>query len=256
VLSTWIGACPRRAPAVFFAGLRPCLGGTGIRSNEVIKESGLKPDSFHGLHDPEQGSFTVRFKPQRELWFRFVPSDEGAHAAYYFRWFFSAYMAPRFTDIDYHGDDSYRDMSPFEDALAAFRDWLTTSVSDYLDDRAGNDLWQAFQLGIVPAVTLGDEDTFSDDEVVRIEGSLHRLLDEVRVANLLTKDQLGSLTERVDYLVQASRRMGKKDWAAVFTGSLVGFAIHATLSAPVATSLLRMAGTAIQWLFTVPTLPP
>jgi hypothetical protein len=174
----------------------------------------------------------------------------------YYRWYYSAYIAPGFREIDFDGDLPHRNPSPFEEALADFDDWLRTSVSDYLDDRRGADLWQALQSSPMATDTLGDEDAFSDHEIARVESSLGRLLEEVRVAKLLTHDQLESLNERVDYLARASRRMGKKDWAVLFTGTLVTFAINAALTAPVAGDLLRMAGAAIHWLFSVPTLPP
>jgi hypothetical protein len=68
----------------------------------------------------------------------------------------------------------------------------------------------------------------------------------VRVTHSLSKVQIQTLEEKLDYLIDASARLGRKDWLNAFIGAILGYVFTAAFTSESAhtifTTFLRGIG--------------
>lgn len=146
-----------------------------------------------------------------------------------------------------------------------FRAWLDTSVRKYFDDVAEEaedrvlpDLWaELASASGSPVDSLVIENTvFSLDEQARIAETLNKFKKEVLDREILSENQTMLLHGQIEYLVESSKRLGRKDWLAAAAGAVIGFTFQAGLTVNTATRIIHMAGEAVQWIAHTPLLLP
>ena len=102
----------------------------------------------------------------------------------------------------------------------------------------------------------GDNTPFNPDERGEIVAQLKELRKHAKRTYDLSGPQLADLDAKLDYLVDASNRLGRKDWSVVFIGAIVGYAFTAALAPDAARSILLdfLSGIARFWGHGLPML--
>ena len=90
---------------------------------------------------------------------------------------------------------------------------------------------------------------FTLEEQREIARRLNKLEEDVRRALSLSGPQTQVLHERIDYLVEASNRLGRKDWLNTFIGVTLSFVLTAALAPEAARALFRTFFRAIGLLY-------
>lgn len=112
------------------------------------------------------------------------------------------------------------------------------------------DLWAELQrdaelMGAGPSVATKNT-PFTADEQREIAERLKSLGKHVSVTHSLSTAQIQTLEEKLDYLIDASTRLGRKDWFMAFIGAILGFVFNTPLVAESAhtifTTFLRGIG--------------
>jgi hypothetical protein len=87
---------------------------------------------------------------------------------------------------------------------------------------------------------------FTADEQKEIARRLEEAAKHLREAHLLSMAQMQALDEKIDYLIKASSRLGRKDWLIMFMGVIFSFIFSAALASESArtifTTFLRGIG--------------
>jgi ElaB/YqjD/DUF883 family membrane-anchored ribosome-binding protein len=149
------------------------------------------------------------------------------------------------------GADSPRDLFffiPWADLQIYFRAWLENLKRELV----APDLWatirnQSALLRFADREEI-ENSPFSVEERNRIQASLEQIKKEMITTRMLTVDQTKILVERLDYLVDASSRLGRKDWIVTAMGAVIGVVVQAALSSNTTTLLLQAADQALGWL--------
>jgi hypothetical protein len=94
---------------------------------------------------------------------------------------------------------------------------------------------------------------FTAGEQKQIAARLQELAKSARDTYSLSEEQMRALDAKIDYLVKASGRLGRKDWLGVFIGTLIGFMLAAALPPESAHGFLLTSLRAIGLLY--PELP-
>jgi hypothetical protein len=113
--------------------------------------------------------------------------------------------------------------------LDTVRQWLKLVKEDV----EAPDLWgqlAAYTLEI-PEVAIAslDEAPLLEADQKRIALAVAATRERVGQEATLTKEQVGIINEKLDYLVESSKRLGLKDWANAALGGLVSAAFGAAL---------------------------
>ncbi|MEO8398301.1 MAG: hypothetical protein ABI550_00655 [Ignavibacteriaceae bacterium] len=97
-------------------------------------------------------------------------------------------------------------------------------------------------------ITESQNNLFSSEEVKRIGDSIKNiknfLIEELR----LDSTQLTIANEKLDYLVESSKRMGKKDWLILSIGAIVNLIYVLALTPENSRDLLKAASKFLSWL--------
>ena len=111
-----------------------------------------------------------------------------------------------------------------------FKDWLS-----YLRREIGQrDLWAEiakYQLppggGVAPDIT---NEPFSASEIEQITSALQQIRQFITAQGKATEEQQTMVQERLDYLANAAKRQGRKDWIYTCFGVLVSVAVQLALA--------------------------
>jgi hypothetical protein len=122
------------------------------------------------------------------------------------------------------------------------------------------DLWGAVAAGSKllrgATGTAGENTPFTSTERERIAASLRELRDYAVATYQLKADETASLEGRIDYLIEASGRLGRKDWINIAVAVLMGYVLLVVLPPEQARDFIMMAGRALNWLLqSMPLLP-
>jgi hypothetical protein len=96
---------------------------------------------------------------------------------------------------------------------------------------------------------------FSAEEVHKIHESLDEIKKSLISLQSFSPEQRQYLDNNFDYLKNAAKRMGRKDWMILFVGQLFNTALMLALNPSIAQNLFRIAGTIFKWLTGNPLLP-
>ena len=136
------------------------------------------------------------------------------------------------------------------------RVWLMNLKREY----EAPDLWselrrqQALVGGELPEI---ENTPFTPDEQAQIQAHLKEAKAYIRQAYELPDEQYRAIEARLDYLVDASRRLGRIDWRNALVGAFLGAVVQATLSPEPVRDILGLVMRGLAHLFGVhvPALP-
>jgi hypothetical protein len=135
----------------------------------------------------------------------------------------------------------------------AFERWLDGEVSPYLEEQAVPDLWTEIAkekaLSAAADQTIAIQVSFTDDDYQHLADSLNEIKQYLIRTASLTEAQIELISSRLNYLLEASKRMGRKDLLILAMGVLVNIVIAASLPPDTARELLKIAGNVLAWLF-------
>jgi hypothetical protein len=138
---------------------------------------------------------------------------------------------------------------------------LTTRVSRWLNevkrDLETPDLWAELRREVhllaVGSNEVTENTLFTQDEQKQIAEQLRGLAKHVSDASSLSEAQKQILNEKIDYLVDGSRRLGRKDWLNIFIGVTLSYLLSTALPPDVARGIFSTCLRAIGILY--PELP-
>lgn len=140
----------------------------------------------------------------------------------------------------------------------AFRSWL----EDLRDEITTPDAWAFLQSGeqasFFDATEAGtDNSPFSPDEREQIAAHLHQLRIGAIDRQSLSEAQLRALDSKIEDLLDASRRLGRKDWQTVFLGVMLTLVVTSVLTPETMQQLTEEFRRGVTGLFSQPpSLPP
>jgi hypothetical protein len=114
-------------------------------------------------------------------------------------------------------------------------DAVETWISELAEELATPDFWST--LGSMPrmadAFSQGSDDNspFTIQEQEAIEERIAAIKREARDSLQLSREQLGHAEAKLDYLVDASKRVGRVDWRNLVAGTILTMATEAVLPA-------------------------
>lgn len=176
----------------------------------AIQESGLGPEAF--VWDDSADDICLRHR--------------SSTAYFVFAGTYGKYVA-RYAS----GDDPVMELNSYSwDAhLDRFRRWVVAVK----DDMETPDLWDELLRQTELVAGASDESLentpFTPDERAEIARQLNELGQRAKAENSLSEAQSSDLESRLDYLVGAADRLGRKDWLNACIGTLFGYFLAAAL---------------------------
>lgn len=98
----------------------------------------------------------------------------------------------------------------------------------------------------------GENTPFTPEEQRSIEGKLRELTTSIGKEHELSSGELDELTSRMDYLIEASKRLGRFDWRNLVVGTLAGAAFNAYLSPDTVRTMVSTTLSSVSHLFGAP----
>jgi hypothetical protein len=141
---------------------------------------------------------------------------------------------------------------------------LVTRISSWLEevkrDLEMPDLWAELQRDSQMLFGADSDDVaenrpFTQAEQNEIAAQLRALAEDARRTYSLSATQMRALEAKVDYLVNAARRLGRIDWLNVCAGAMLGYILNASLPPEAARGMLSALFRAIGHLYGLPDLP-
>ncbi len=120
------------------------------------------------------------------------------------------------------------------------------------DELETPDLWEELEKEkeLTDATNVSDvlNTSFLPDELIRIRISLEGIYQHIVQTQELNDEQNQYLKQRLDYLIDSSNRLGKKDWLNLLVWVLVSIILYLVLPPYAAGELIRVAGHLLGWL--------
>ena len=141
---------------------------------------------------------------------------------------------------------------------------FVTRLSRWLEDVKRDlempDLWAELQRDSQLIFGAGSDDVsenrpFTQAEQNEIAARLQALAEHARRTFSLSATQIRTLDAKLDYLVDAARRLGRKDWINVCAGAMLGYIVTASLPPEIARGMVSALFRAIAHLYGLPDLP-
>ncbi|MEK6300985.1 MAG: hypothetical protein AABO41_09715 [Acidobacteriota bacterium] len=89
---------------------------------------------------------------------------------------------------------------------------------------------------------------FTSSEVERIRTSLEPVHDAIRQRGDITPEQVDYISRKLDEIVDAASRVGRKDWVNIAIGTLTNVVVGAAVGSDAAKFLFQTMGQALSWL--------
>lgn len=209
------------------------------KSNVIVKAieaAGLDPRQF----DLQDDNGTIRIKHKWSLSY-FTIRSEGMHSS-------ASYVV---------GDGGEWPISAF--SWQTIRPRISSWLEDVKLDLETPDLWAELQRETQFLGAISDDVTkntpFTPDEQNEISARLRALAEHTRNTYPLSAQQTRALDAKIDYLVNAARRLGRIDWLNVCAGAIVGYILTASLPPEAAREMILGFARAIGHLCGLPDLP-
>jgi hypothetical protein len=149
--------------------------------------------------------------------------------------------------------------SQWHDVMIYLALWLTNLKREHF----APDLWAELEkqreltAALEPSGGDADNTPFTPDEQSAIAAQLNEIKELFIRTETLDGDRLATLEAGVAYLVDASTRMGRRDWLTVYYGTVFGWALNGLVSPDGARQALMTAAHALGHIFghPMPQLP-
>lgn len=232
----------------------------------LLLESGLDPQMFAYVDRKIEGydAFKIRVKGSR-LYFTLISSRESPQGQRVFDCEYSEYIRDEPRPYIEEPSTHYWNWDDFASAEKSFKEWIESSARGYLDDKAEEaedkrlpDLWAELKLPSHSATDALDlpNTPFSPEEQARVAHTLNGFVEAVKAQEILLAEQLAMLQGRVQHLIEASKKFGRKDWLLLATGSLLGCILQLGITAQTANQLIQLASDALRWIYENPFFLP
>jgi len=97
---------------------------------------------------------------------------------------------------------------------------------------------------------------FTPGEQAAISSQIKQIRDYITTAHDLTAEQISQVTARLDHAEEASRRMGRKDWFALFSGAVFSLVLTDLVTPDTAQHIVLIAIHGLGHLFGIGGPPP
>lgn len=139
--------------------------------------------------------------------------------------------------------------SAWPETFQLFQKWLETTVKNYIDDQNTIDLWEEYLKGnsgvCFKNIDFNNQENFTPDEQQQLRMSINELKGLIVNKFDLLEEQQKIVSERLDYLAEASKRLNKFDWK----GTLINTIINITLTLSLDTNKSKMLLKLFQSIF-------
>ncbi len=194
---------------------------------QIIKRNDLLSLDNFDISDKKfgDGSMTVISYKNSPLKFTIQIDSDSYHEFHYGYVTFS----PTFERINSGGI-----VLNFEELQTKFEDWLNYDVKEYIFESSEIDLWNEFK-NITSSLNLDeinfdDKNSFTLDEQNQISMALDELKLLIKDNFKTNQEQQSNVINRLDYLIEASKRLNKIDWKSVAISTLISISIALSLN--------------------------
>ena len=108
--------------------------------------------------------------------------------------------------------------------------WLQTHAKNYLKEKEKANHWEQFQIESnifkLAQVDIGNNSNFNMEASTKIINSIDNLKQLIIDKYHPTEDQVTYMSARLDYLSEATNRLGKFDWSNSFVSFIIAIAIN------------------------------
>lgn len=190
----------------------------------LIEEAGLQPALFEyhegvrlGLDSAAVSGISVRYRPQVEYAFRFEDAEDD------FNWFCC---------IDCFPSTSHRLelCADFLECKRYFEEWLGLLKVELESVDRWQQMEQILSEEALAFGSVGSEAYFSVAELHELQSRLASLKGQLAEIGL-HREQLQTLTARIDHLSEMGDRLTKKDWVNMLIGSVISWLVAQGLDA-------------------------
>ena len=98
--------------------------------------------------------------------------------------------------------------------------WLREVKTDFETPDKLAELQKQVQALSMASDSIIDNTPFTSDEQKQIEGKLQMMVEHAQRTYSLSLAQVKAFNDKLDYVVKASRRLGRKDWFLLFAGAI------------------------------------
>lgn len=121
--------------------------------------------------------------------------------------------------------------------------WLKIEVHEYIEEKNAPNLWEQMQgkylLDIDPFSNT-DNSKFSNTENKQVKEALNTFKRQAIEKYKPDSEQLELIEERIEYLIDASDRLGKTDWHGILISTMFSITIALSLDTEVGSELYAM----------------
>lgn len=208
----------------------------------IIRDSGLDLHKFDYLETPS-GSIIIEHKASDYGFSISIVASAGPKNAFYISY------SPGTTLVS----EMFGSLS-WDSLTSHFTKWLTNVARELAEP----DLWKALVNYRIPANIMGAEENtaFSEQERATLEERLKQIRDYARRVQPSLEDEpepSGQLEAKIDYLIESSTRMGRKDWLNIFVGVIFSIAVTLLPTGEAAKDFVEFAWRVINQV--MPSLP-
>jgi hypothetical protein len=103
--------------------------------------------------------------------------------------------------------------------------WANAVISGFREYEATPDLWAELGQSKELFAAHHENTPFTKAEQAEISGQIQRIRTFISINYDLNADQLAEVSERLDDIEEASRRLGRKDWLNAFNGAVLSLVL-------------------------------
>ncbi len=121
----------------------------------------------------------------------------------------------------------------FDQLKEHFLSWMRDHPRRYFEDQHSADSWRDWDLNrtVLDAIdtSSSDNSAFNMEQAAAIERTLNAFRVEAIEKLGLQEADIQELNERIDYLIEASSRVGRKDWIMLAASTVIGIVVTLSL---------------------------
>lgn len=135
--------------------------------------------------------------------------------------------------------------------LEDFQLWLKDHVNAYIEDQTSIDLWDIFtnnnRSQNLNYIDFSTSEKFTEDEKIQTQLLMNEFKNLLIERFDLQEEQIKIVNARLDYLVEATKRLNKFDWKGCAINSLISIIIALSLDVEKAQQLIHLFQTAFHY---------
>lgn len=140
----------------------------------------------------------------------------------------------------------------FDQLKEHFMSWMREHPKKYFEDQDSPDNWRDWDLNrtVLDAIgpTSSDNSAFNMEEVASIERTLNAFRLETITKLELNEEEVKKLNEQIDYLIESSTRLGRKDWIMIAASTIITVVVALSLDTSKGRTLFELFRSALSAL--------